>query len=182
MDERLIRRFVEAIKADRKKPQPYDTKATVKRVEGKTAFVQYAGADTETPVQMGVAVKEGDNVVVRNSGGRAYVLGNTTAPPTDDAVAIVADNKATKAKDKAETADRTASQARVIAEVAQDEITSTNERVQGLDDSVKDSLGDINTALYGDDDESGFQGLLESAITNIENLSDDYSQLWNNVY
>lgn len=167
----------------------YDTLAEVKRVSGNTAWVHIDGGVDETPVNMSIDCKKGDMVRVRVSNGTAFIVGNETKPPTDDAealiaksVAALADGKATTAKTTAEGADRNASQARVIAETAQDEIVLTNERVQGLDDSVKDSLEDINTSLYGDDDESGFQGLLESAITNIENLSTDYSQLWNNVY
>ena len=70
--------------------KPYDTSAVVKRVEGSTAWVHIDGGVEETPVEMTIACKAGDTVKVRLSGGMAYLLGNNTAPPTDDRTALEA--------------------------------------------------------------------------------------------
>ena len=62
----------------------YDTTAEVKRIEDGTAWVHFPGGEDETPVRMTVNANVGDNVQVRVSGGRAFIIGNGTAPPTDD--------------------------------------------------------------------------------------------------
>lgn len=78
--------------------KPYDTSAVVKRVEGNTAWVHIDGGVEETPVEMTIACKAGDTVKVRLSGGMAYLLGNNTAPPTDDRTALEALGTAGMAK------------------------------------------------------------------------------------
>ena len=85
MDRRLIKQIAETIRqADRHKTHAYDTAATVVRVEGGTAWVHIPGGVDETPVKLTVDAKRGDTVQVRVSGGRAFLVGNATAPPTDD--------------------------------------------------------------------------------------------------
>lgn len=81
-----IDKLAEAIRTD-KSTQPYDTRAEVVRVSGSTAYVHIPGGVAETPVTMTIACKKGDTVQVRVSGGRAWIVGNETAPPTDDAKA-----------------------------------------------------------------------------------------------
>lgn len=82
---KLVKEFMSAMKAsEQNKTQPYDTQGTVKRVEGSTAWVQFTGADRETPVQMTIACEVGDTVQARVGGGSAWLTGNLTAPPTDD--------------------------------------------------------------------------------------------------
>ena len=88
--------------------KPYDTSAVVTRVEGSTAWVHIDGGVEETPVEMTIACKAGDTVKVRLSGGMAYLLGNNTAPPTDDRTALEALGTAGMAK-------RTATGAAVVA-------------------------------------------------------------------
>lgn len=78
-----IDKLAEAIRTD-KSTQPYDTRAEVVRVSGSTAYVHIPGGVAETPVTMTIACKKGDTVQVRVSGGRAWIAGNETAPPTDD--------------------------------------------------------------------------------------------------
>ena len=68
--------------------QPYDTPATVRRIEGGVAYVHIEGGVDETPVALTINAKAGDNVLVRVSGGRAWITGNSSAPPTDDHVAV----------------------------------------------------------------------------------------------
>lgn len=83
-----MRNFLEAVEASGKeKTKPYDTAATVTRIEGKTAWVHIDGGVDETPVQLTIDAKVGDTVKVRVSGGQAWLQGNSTAPPTDDTVA-----------------------------------------------------------------------------------------------
>ena len=66
-----------------------DYTGTVTRVEGGMAYVQLTGsAIPDTPVVMSISAKPGDKVRVRISGGRAYITGNDTAPPTNDTETI----------------------------------------------------------------------------------------------
>ena len=101
INENIVRDFVKALKEERKKPSAYDTMAKVVRVEGDTAWVHIAGGVDETPVKMTVDAKKGDDVQIRIGGGKAWITGNATAPPTDDATANVANKRAGKADKKA---------------------------------------------------------------------------------
>ena len=65
---------------DQAKPGGYDTTATVRRIEGDTAFVHIPGGVDETPVKLTINAKAGDNVQVRVSGGSAFLVGNGSAP------------------------------------------------------------------------------------------------------
>ena len=88
--------------------KPYDTSAVVKRVEGNTAWVHIDQGVEETPVEMTIACKPGDTVKVRLSGGMAYLLGNNTAPPTDDRTALEALGTAGIARKMARSAEKVA--------------------------------------------------------------------------
>lgn len=74
----------------RKTTSAYDVAATVTRIEDGIAWVHIDGGVDETPVKLTVAAHEGDVVQVRVGGGTAWLTGNGTRPPTDDARAIVA--------------------------------------------------------------------------------------------
>lgn len=69
------------------KTKPYDTVAKVLRVDEKTAYVHIDGGSDETPAQMAINCKSGDTVKIRVSGGKAWLTGNLTSPPTDDTAA-----------------------------------------------------------------------------------------------
>ena len=69
------------------KTKAYDTVAKVLRVDEKTAYVHIDGGADETPTQMAINCKAGDSVKMRVSGGRAWITGNLTSPPTDDTAA-----------------------------------------------------------------------------------------------
>lgn len=69
------------------KTKAYDTVAKVLRVDEKTAYVHIDGGADETPAQMTINCKAGDSVKIRVSGGRAWLTGNLTSPPTDDTAA-----------------------------------------------------------------------------------------------
>ncbi len=88
---KLEKNFLKIIRnAAKEKTHAYDTTAEVTRVEGSTAWVHIDGGVAETPAELTISAKVGDKVKVRVSGGRAYLLGNSTAPPTDDRAANVA--------------------------------------------------------------------------------------------
>lgn len=72
------------------KTKAYDTVAKVLRIDEKTAYVHIDGGADETPAQMAINCKTGDTVKIRVSGGKAWITGNITAPPTDDSAAEVA--------------------------------------------------------------------------------------------
>ena len=81
----ILKDLAEAVKATgTPQTQPYDTSATVRRVEGGVAWVHIPGGVDETPVQLTIDAKPGDTVQLRVSGGSAWIVGNQTAPPTDD--------------------------------------------------------------------------------------------------
>lgn len=84
--------FVKEIASTMKqsKTKAYDTVAKVLRVDEKTAYVHIDGGADETPAQMAINCKTGDTVKIRVSGGKAWITGNITAPPTDDSAAEVA--------------------------------------------------------------------------------------------
>lgn len=69
------------------KTKAYDTVAKVLRVDEKTAYVHIDGGADETPAQMAINCKSGDTVKIRVSGGKAWLTGNLTSPPTDDTAA-----------------------------------------------------------------------------------------------
>lgn len=86
---KALNEFVKEIASAMKesKTKPYDTVAKVLRVDEKTAYVHIDGGADETPAQMAINCKSGDTVKIRVSGGKAWLTGNLTSPPTDDTVA-----------------------------------------------------------------------------------------------
>lgn len=95
----MLRSLIDAIRnGERSKTNPYDTTATVRRVENGIAWVHIPGGVDETPVKLTIAAEAGDEVQVRVSGGRAFLVGNSTAPPTDDKTAKKAISIANSAK------------------------------------------------------------------------------------
>ena len=122
--KQLIQTMQDAVKAQAQKSEAtaYDTPATVRRIEGDTAWVHINGGVDETPVKLTIAAKVGDDVQVRVSGGRAFMVGNASAPPTDDTTAIIAQTTANyavedsaRAKEAADNAEASAVAAREAA-------------------------------------------------------------------
>lgn len=115
-----INRLVEEItKAASKteKTYPYDATATVIRIEDGKAYVK-VGESYETPVEMPISAEVGDRVRVRIAGGRGYIIGNATEPPTGDKLARHADALAGDANTTAISANNTANTANDTANVA----------------------------------------------------------------
>ena len=108
-------------KKDSKKPKALDTVGTVTRVDGDYAYIRFAGSDEETPVKETITVKKGDKVQVRSSKGSAWIVGNETAPPTDDTLAKKAMSQANKAGQTAKRASDSAIVADVMYYLASDQ-------------------------------------------------------------
>lgn len=119
--------LVEALGASKPKTSGYDTEATVIRIEGQTAWVHIPGGIDETPVAMTINSKRGDKVRVRVSGGAAWLIGNDSAPPTDDRKAIEAAAKADDAQKVADSAKEGAEAAWEYAGIAKTAATTANE-------------------------------------------------------
>ena len=105
--------------ATQRKRSAYDTTATVKRIEGDTAWVHIPGGVDETPVSLTISASIGDTVQVRVGGGKAWITGNSTVPPTGDAEAIAAKLEAELAKAKAINARKISEEAVATAHNAQ---------------------------------------------------------------
>lgn len=127
MDSKTIKDFISIIKEDKTTVAPYDTTATVTRIEGQTAWVHIPGGVDETPVSMAINAQIGDNVRIRLSGGQAWITGNDTAPPTDDAKAVEAKEVAVSAEQKADTAQESADRAQDAADRAERAADNANE-------------------------------------------------------
>ena len=83
----LEKGFIEAIKeATKASKSAYDTLATVTRVKDGTAWVHIDGGVDETPAELTINAQKGDMVRLRVSGGRAYLIGNSTDPPASGMV------------------------------------------------------------------------------------------------
>ena len=97
---KVLNEFVKEIASAMKesKTKAYDTVAKVLRVDEKTAYVHIDGGADETPAQMAINCKAGDSVKIRVSGGRAWLTGNLTSPPTDDTAANEVNKTVTKVK------------------------------------------------------------------------------------
>lgn len=100
---------INAISQDKNKS--CDTPATVLRVDGDTVWVHIDGGADETPVQKTINCSEGETVQVRISNGSAFLVGNASAPPTDDKAANMAHFVAEGAARVAQIADEKAEEA-----------------------------------------------------------------------
>lgn len=139
----FIKEIASAMKES--KTKPYDTVAKVLRIDEKTAYVHIDGGADETPAQMAINCKTGDTVKIRVSGGKAWLTGNITAPPTDDSVAIKANKTATKVKKSYEnfkdvTEENFSSQEDKISEAAK-VATNFMKYIEGLGLVVGDMRG-----------------------------------------
>lgn len=112
----IIKKLISAMQTTSKaKTSGYDTSAVVRRIEDGTAWVHIPGGVDETPVKLTIAAKVGDVVQVRVADGRAFLVGNATAPPTDDALAVIAQYQADYANQLAALAKQSAENAETIA-------------------------------------------------------------------
>lgn len=145
-----INQLIESIRRIiKKETNAYDTTATVRRIEGNTAWVHIPGGVDETPVKMTIAASEGDNVQVRVSGGKAFLVGNGSAPPTDDTTAKASKTIALRAQIAADDAKETAEAVEGIAASAQAAAARADEaatRAEGKADDAAIAAGDAQTS------------------------------------
>lgn len=127
MDAKTIRDLVGTIRESSGGTSAYDTTAQVLRVEGGTAWVHIPGGVDETPVALSINAIEGDTVRIRVSGGQAWIMGNDSAPPTDDRTANTARAEAETAQTTADAALRDAKRAAEAADSAEMSATSARE-------------------------------------------------------
>ena len=145
---RIKKNIIEAMQSTNNQgTSAYDSVAEVRRVEGDTAWVHIAGGVDETPVKLTVAAKAGDTVQVRVGGGRAWITGNATAPPTDDTAANKAKTTAVTAQRSADDAQATADDNSVKIEKLEDEL---NLQVKNSDDQfsqINVRIGEISSTV-----------------------------------
>ena len=141
--DKSVRDFVNTLKnANQIGTSPYDTSAEVVRIDGNTAWVHIPGGVDQTPVKLTTNAKKGDIVQVRVSGGKAWITGNETAPPTDDTTAIKAETKANNAYAVSEMAIKDAQRASEAAEQAETSAGEANTAAldaQGSADKAQES-------------------------------------------
>ena len=134
---RIKKNIIKAMQsANNQGTSAYDSVAEVRRVEGDTAWVHIAGGVDETPVKLTIAAKVGDTVQVRVGGGRAWITGNASAPPTDDHLANTANTTA-------KTANVTANQALQGANTAQ----NTADKAQSSADKAHNTATEAKTEI-----------------------------------
>lgn len=127
--KKLTNILKDAKNASNQKTEPYDATGIVKRIENGVAWVHIGGGVDETPVRLTMNAKEGDAVQVRVSGGKAWLTGNATSPPTDDTMAYHATHVA-------QTAQANARNAGIIAEESQAIAIEASQTVEELSETV----------------------------------------------
>lgn len=146
-EDKTITDIVQAVKeSDAKKTKGYDTQATVTRVEDGKAWVNIPGGVPETPAELTINAQPGDIVMVRVAGGRAFLLGNATNPPTDDATAREALSNAADALQSAVNAKRAADSAEASAETAKAAAEDAVETAESVHDIAVQAQTDAATA------------------------------------
>lgn len=127
---KTVSKFYSAVEkvSEKKRKGGYDTRATVTRVEDGIAWVHIPDGVSETPARLTINAKVGDVVQVRIANGQAFLIGNASAPPTDNTEAIIALNHANEA-----------AQAALIAHQRADEATADAERAHAAADSAQAS-------------------------------------------
>ena len=129
-----------------KQDRSCDTPATVLRVEDDTVWVHIDGGADETPVKKTINCSEGETVQVRISNGSAFLVGNASAPPTDDKTANAAHFIAEEADVKATEAIKTAN---AIVQTVQGKVDSGNSNISVLSSTMYQNEYGVN--IYNDD-------------------------------
>ena len=180
-----VRDFVKTLKElSSSKPSPYDTQAEVKRIEGNTAWVHIPGGVDETPVQLTTSAKKGDVVQVRISGGRAWLYGNQTSPPTDDTKANEADEKAgyaeelsLEALEKTKTIQNRVDEAEANITEIENDITILDGRVETAEGNITTIEGDISTldtrVNTAEGDITTIEGNISGLTTRVSDAEND---------
>ena len=134
------------------KEKSCDTPAIVLRVDNDVVWVHIDGGADETPVNKTVNCEPGDTVQVRINNGSAFLVGNATAPPTDDKTANVAHFVAEQADIKAVKAEETATEVKETVEVLEVEVDNKvdigTSNIQHLSSTMYQNANGVN--IYND--------------------------------
>lgn len=163
--------------SDGRKPKPYDTKAEVLRIEGDTAWVKIPGGIDETPVQKTNNANPGDTVVVRVSGGRAWITGNNTSPATDDTRANMAYDVGTAAGIAANSAIGEANRAREAADYATGEAIRAKDAADQVENIAKGARQTANTVKGIAEDAQSSAGVAYQAASSAQNSLGDIEKV-----
>lgn len=123
------------------KDRSFDTPATVLRIDGETVWVHIDGGADETPVRKTVNCEEGEIVQVRIANGSAFLVGNASAPPTDDKTANVAHFVAEQADLKATEAIRVAE---AISQTVEGKVDIGDSNVSVLSSTMYQNANGVN--------------------------------------
>lgn len=154
-EEFLAKKISDAIQnVDSTKPESYDAPAEVLRIENQTAWVHIDGGVAETPVKLTINAKVGDTVQVRVTNGHAFIIGNVTAPPTDDSkaeeaidYAQIANNAANEAVSSAHRANEAAQDAQATAESVRGIAQQAKEDAERASSAAETAEGKAQTAI-----------------------------------
>ena len=141
---------INAINSNRDKS--YDAPATVVRVEDDVVWVHFDGGADETPVSKTINCEHGETVQVRIANGSAFLVGNASAPPTDDKTANVAHFVAEQADIKAVKAEETATEVKATVEELEVEVDGKvdvgTSNIQHLSSTMYQNANGVN--IYND--------------------------------
>lgn len=159
--DRAVKDFIQAIRDyDNSSTSPKDAQGEVLRIDPDgTAWVHFPGGVDETPVRLTINAEPGDIITARLSGGRAWITGNQTAPPTDDKAANRARKIANLAGNIARRAYRAAAEAKVTSQYLT--YTDANRGVHVHMAGDSSNYGQFNAngmQVYKDDDEKAYFG------------------------
>lgn len=158
--DKAIKDLIQIIQeASNKGTSPLDAQAEVLRIdEDGTAWVHFPGGVDETPVKLTIAAHNGDIVNVRSSGGKAWITGNETAPPTDDTTAIVA-------RTAAHYAQATADDAKSVADEALEDASRAKSAADSAESSAVSAQASANAA---GESASRAQAAAQAAVDEVE--------------
>lgn len=130
---------INAINSNRDKS--YDAPATVVRVEDDVVWVHFDGGADETPVSKTINCEQGETVQVRIANGSAFLVGNASAPPTDDKTANVAHFVAVEADAKATEAIKSVE---AISQTVEGKVDSGDSNVSVLSSTMYQNANGVN--------------------------------------
>lgn len=144
-----------------KETKAYDTSAEIRNIKDGVAWVHIPGGIDETPVALTINAQVGDRVQVRVAGGRAWITGNATNPPTDDTRANMAYGMATDASELSAIAAQAATDAQVSAMAA-------NGHAKDAETAANTAQSEANKAAYAADTASKGLSLVEDIVGVLE--------------
>lgn len=169
---KTVREFYKAVEGVKtKKGGGYDTQATVRRIEDGVAWVHIPDGVDETPARMTISAKVGDVVQVRIVNGRAFLVGNASAPPTDNTEAVkamgqagLAAEAASIARQKADEAVEDAATAHEAAMIAKDSADAAQASADAAQTSADNAQTSATTANQAANSALAGLGTVESVL------------------